>query len=50
MLAGATPDLRIFVLAALYSFGAHGIMTVNDFKSTLPYGGQDEDGCSSYGF
>lgn len=33
MLAGATPDLRIFVLAALYSFGAHGIMTLNDFKS-----------------
>jgi chlorophyll synthase len=33
MLAGATPDLRIFALAALYSFGAHGIMTLNDFKS-----------------
>jgi chlorophyll synthase len=33
MLAGATPDLRIFVLAALYSVGAHGIMTLNDFKS-----------------
>ena len=33
MLAGATPDYRIFVLAALYSFGAHGIMTLNDFKS-----------------
>ncbi len=33
MLAGATPDHRIFVLAALYSLGAHGIMTLNDFKS-----------------
>jgi chlorophyll synthase len=33
MLAGAMPDYRIFVLAALYSFGAHGIMTLNDFKS-----------------
>jgi chlorophyll synthase len=33
MLAGAVPDARIFVLAALYSIGAHGIMTLNDFKS-----------------
>jgi chlorophyll synthase len=33
MLAGATPDWRVFALAALYSVGAHGIMTLNDFKS-----------------
>ncbi len=29
----AQPDWRIFALAGLYSFGAHGIMTLNDFKS-----------------
>jgi len=33
MAAGAMPDMRIFVIAALYSLGAHGIMTLNDFKS-----------------
>jgi chlorophyll synthase len=33
MAAGAVPDWRIFVIAALYSAGAHGIMTLNDFKS-----------------
>ncbi|MBC7782141.1 MAG: chlorophyll synthase ChlG [Proteobacteria bacterium] len=33
MAAGAVPDGRVFALAALYSFGAHGIMTLNDFKS-----------------
>jgi chlorophyll synthase len=33
MTAGAMPDVRIFLLAALYSVGAHGIMTLNDFKS-----------------
>ncbi len=27
------PVWRILELAALYSFGAHGIMTLNDFKS-----------------
>lgn len=27
------PDARILLLAGLYSFGAHGIMTLNDFKS-----------------
>jgi chlorophyll synthase len=27
------PDWRIMLLAALYSIGAHGIMTLNDFKS-----------------
>ncbi|MDE2306141.1 MAG: chlorophyll synthase ChlG [Gammaproteobacteria bacterium] len=33
-LAGAgAPTLRTLALAGLYSFGAHGIMTLNDFKS-----------------
>lgn len=32
-LMGAFPDWRIVSLAALYSIGAHGIMTLNDFKS-----------------
>ncbi len=30
---GAVPDVKVLVLAALYSLGAHGIMTLNDFKS-----------------
>jgi chlorophyll synthase len=29
----ALPPLEIILLAALYSFGAHGIMTLNDFKA-----------------
>ncbi len=29
----AFPDSRIVWIALLYSFGAHGIMTLNDFKS-----------------
>ncbi len=33
MMAGVAPDARVFVLALLYSAGAHGIMTLNDFKS-----------------
>jgi len=33
MLAGAVPDVRIFAVALLYSIGAHGIMTLNDFKA-----------------
>ncbi len=33
MLGGALPDSRILILAGLYSLGAHGIMTLNDFKS-----------------
>ncbi len=33
MAGGTMPDARILVLAALYSIGAHGIMTLNDFKS-----------------
>jgi len=31
--AQAFPSSRIMALAALYSIGAHGIMTLNDFKS-----------------
>jgi len=31
--AGALPDGRSLSLALLYSLGAHGIMTLNDFKS-----------------
>ena len=33
MAGGAMPDARSLLLAALYSIGAHGIMTLNDFKS-----------------
>ena len=33
MAGGATPSAQTLVLAALYSVGAHGIMTLNDFKS-----------------
>jgi chlorophyll/bacteriochlorophyll a synthase len=33
VMTGGAPDWRIFALAALYSIGAHGIMTLNDFKS-----------------
>lgn len=33
IMAAALPDWRILVIAGLYSFGAHGIMTLNDFKS-----------------
>ena len=33
MLAGAVPDAKIFAAAILYSIGAHGIMTLNDFKA-----------------
>lgn len=33
ILLGGLPDWRILTLAALYSAGAHGIMTLNDFKS-----------------
>jgi chlorophyll synthase len=32
-MTAARPDWRIIALAALYSAGAHGIMTLNDFKS-----------------
>ena len=33
VMAAARPDWRILSIAALYSAGAHGIMTLNDFKS-----------------
>jgi chlorophyll synthase len=33
VMAAARPDWRILVIAVLYSVGAHGIMTLNDFKS-----------------
>jgi chlorophyll synthase len=33
MAGGQAPDSRTLLLAALYSAGAHGIMTLNDFKS-----------------
>ncbi len=32
MVAGA-PGVEIVIMAALYAFGAHGIMTLNDFKA-----------------
>lgn len=35
MAGGAMPDGRSLALAALYSAGAHGIMTLNDFKSVV---------------
>ncbi|MFO1057967.1 MAG: chlorophyll synthase ChlG [Dongiaceae bacterium] len=33
VMTATMPDWRILVVAALYSLGAHGIMTLNDFKS-----------------
>lgn len=33
VMSGALPSGQVLALAALYSFGAHGIMTLNDFKS-----------------
>jgi chlorophyll synthase len=33
VMAAALPDSRILAVALLYSLGAHGIMTLNDFKS-----------------
>jgi chlorophyll/bacteriochlorophyll a synthase len=33
MTGGTWPEARTIVLAMLYSLGAHGIMTLNDFKS-----------------
>jgi len=33
MLGGSLPPPTVLVLATLYSIGAHGIMTLNDFKS-----------------
>lgn len=33
MAGGSMPESRSLILAALYSLGTHGIMTLNDFKS-----------------
>jgi chlorophyll synthase len=33
VLLGAAPRFEVIVMAALYAFGAHGIMTLNDFKA-----------------
>ncbi len=33
VMAGGLPDWRIVLIALLYSVGAHGIMTLNDFKA-----------------
>lgn len=33
VVTGALPDTGIILIALLYSIGAHGIMTMNDFKS-----------------
>ncbi|GJE60398.1 chlorophyll synthase ChlG [Methylobacterium trifolii] len=33
VMAAALPDRRVLLVALLYSVGAHGIMTLNDFKS-----------------
>lgn len=33
VMSSSMPDWRIVVIALLYSIGAHGIMTLNDFKS-----------------
>ncbi|HTZ70382.1 MAG TPA: chlorophyll synthase ChlG [Acetobacteraceae bacterium] len=33
ILTGGVPPVPVFAAAALYSLGAHGIMTLNDFKS-----------------
>jgi chlorophyll/bacteriochlorophyll a synthase len=33
MLGGAAPSEKSLIVAVLYSLGAHGIMTLNDFKS-----------------
>jgi len=33
VMTGGVLDAKVFLLAALYSIGAHGIMTLNDFKS-----------------
>jgi len=33
LLGGAIPNGKVLAMAALYSLGAHGIMTLNDFKA-----------------
>ena len=34
VLSAGAPDWRIILLAGLYALGAHGILTLNDFKAT----------------
>ncbi len=43
VMLGAAPGAHILIVAALYSAGAHGIMTLNDFKSV------EGDRCSGVG-
>ena len=33
VLSGGLPSFEVISVAALYAFGAHGIMTLNDFKA-----------------
>ena len=33
VIGGQLPSTSILIIAALYSLGAHGIMTLNDFKA-----------------
>ncbi|MEL6977507.1 MAG: chlorophyll synthase ChlG [Pseudomonadota bacterium] len=33
VISGAMPEPRVIAIAALYAIGAHGIMTLNDFKA-----------------
>lgn len=33
VMTGEAPDARVYAVALLYSLGAHGIMTLNDFKA-----------------
>ncbi len=33
VMAGALPPVHVLIILGLYSFGAHGIMTLNDFKA-----------------
>jgi chlorophyll synthase len=33
VLSAGAPDLRVVIIALLYGIGAHGIMTLNDFKA-----------------
>lgn len=33
VLSGGAPDAKVVIVAVLYGLGAHGIMTLNDFKS-----------------
>jgi chlorophyll/bacteriochlorophyll a synthase len=44
VMAGDLPDTRILLILLLYSLGAHGIMTLNDFKAVA---GDDATGVRS---